>query len=101
MLKADNKDEAVNALIAGLRFSHDVGNGGSLFATLIAKTLLTSLLRAIAGALQLEQLSASERSRLQTAVTRLGEGFDWPAAAKRDLETLQGITRETRKYPQL
>jgi hypothetical protein len=90
LLKTGNKDGAVRALAAGLRFSHDIGNGGSLFATLIAKDLLTSHLRAVAGALHLEQLSASQRSQLQTAVARVGEGLDWPMAAKRDLEALRG-----------
>jgi len=90
LLKTGNKDGAVRALAAGLRFSHDVGNGGSLFATLIAKDLLKSHLRAVADALRLEQLSASQRSQLQTAVTRVGEGLDWPTAAKRDLEALRG-----------
>ena len=90
LLKTGNKDGAVRALAAGLRFSHDVGNGGSLFATLIAKDLLTSHLRAVAGTLRLEQLSAGQRSQLQTAVARVGEGLDWPMAAKRDLEALRG-----------
>jgi hypothetical protein len=90
LLKTGNKDGAVRALSAGLRFSHDVGNGGSLFATLIAKDLLTSHLRAVAGALRLEQLSAGQRSQLQTAVARVGEGLDWSMAAKRDLEALRG-----------
>ena len=90
LLKTGNKDRAVRALAAGLRFSHDVGNGGSLFATLIAKDLLTSHLRAIAGALRLEQLSTGQRSQLQTAVARVGEGLDWPMASKRDLEALRG-----------
>ncbi|MFZ0279637.1 MAG: hypothetical protein WA254_06140 [Candidatus Sulfotelmatobacter sp.] len=90
LLKTENKDGAVRALAAGLRFSHDVGNGGSLFATLIAKDLLTSHLRAVADALRLEQLSAGQRLQLQTAVARVGDGLDWPAAAKRDLEALRG-----------
>jgi len=90
LLKTGNKDGAVRALAAGLRFSHDVGNGGLLFATLVAKDLLTSHLRAVAGALRLEQLSTSQRSQLQTAVARVGEGLDWPMAAKRDLEALRG-----------
>jgi hypothetical protein len=90
LLKTGNKDGAVRALGAGLRFSHDVGNGGSLFATLIAKDLLTSHLRAVADALRLEQLSAGQRSQLQTAVARVAEGLDWPMAAKRDLEALRG-----------
>jgi len=90
LLKTGNKDGAVRALAAGLRFSHDVGNGGSLFATVIAKDLLTSYLRAVADALRLEQLSAGQRSQLQTAVARAGEGLDWPTAAKHDLEALRG-----------
>jgi hypothetical protein len=90
LFKTGNKDGAVRALAAGLRFSHDVGNGGSLFATLIAKDLLTSHLRAVADALRLEQLSAGQRSQLQTAVARVREGLDWPMAAKRDLEALRG-----------
>ena len=90
LLKTGNKDGAVRALAAGLRFSHDVGNGGSLFATLIAKDLLTSHLRAVADALRLEQLSAGQRSQLQTAVARVRGGLDWPMAAKRDLEALRG-----------
>jgi hypothetical protein len=90
LFKTGNKDGAVRALAAGLRFSHDVGNGGSVFATLIAKDLLMSHLSAVAGALRLEQLSAGQRSQLQTAVARVGEGLDWPMAAKRDLEALRG-----------
>jgi hypothetical protein len=89
LLKTGDKDGAVRALASGLRFSHDVGNGGSLFATLIAKDLLTSYLRAVADALRLEQLSSNQRSQLRAAVARVAEGLDWPAAAKRDLETLR------------
>jgi hypothetical protein len=90
LLKTGDKDGAVRALAAGLRFSQDVGNGGSLFATLIAKDLLTSHLRAVADALRLEQLFAGQRLQLQTAVARVAEGLDWLAAAKRDLEALRG-----------
>ena len=86
---AGDKDGGVRTLAAGLRFSHDVGNGGSLFVTLIAKDLLVNHLRAVAGALHLEQLSAAQRSRLQEAITRLGGGLDWRRAAKLDLEGLR------------
>jgi hypothetical protein len=86
---AGDKDGGVRTLAAGLRFSHDVANGGSLFATLIAKDLLVNHLRAVAGALHLEQLSVAQRARLQEAVRRLGEGLDWRTAAKLDLEGLR------------
>ena len=86
---AGNKDGGVRSFAAGLRFSHDVGNGGSLFATLIAKDLLVNHLRAVADVLHLEQLSAAQRAQLQEAVRRLGEGLDWRTAAKLDLEGLR------------
>ena len=84
-----DKDGAVHALAAGLRFSHDVANGGSLFATLVAKDLLVTHLIATADGLRMGQLSAPQRSELQNAVAALGEGLDWPSAAKRDLEALR------------
>jgi hypothetical protein len=86
---AGNKDGGVRTFAVGLRFSHDVGNGGSLFATLIAKDLLVNHLRAVADVLHLEQLSAAQRAQLQEAVRRLGEGLDWRTAAKLDLEGLR------------
>jgi hypothetical protein len=85
-----NREQGVRALVAGLRFSHDVASGGSLFATLIAKDLIVTHLRAVGDALHLEQLSAAQRLRLQQALRRLGEGLDWRTAAKRDLEALRG-----------
>jgi hypothetical protein len=88
---AGDKDGAVNAIAAGLRFSQDVANGGSLFATLAAKSLLITHLRAIAFVLHTEQLSAAQRSVLQKAIAQLGpDALDWPSAAKRDLESLRG-----------
>ncbi|MGA9977963.1 MAG: hypothetical protein WBQ08_04955 [Candidatus Sulfotelmatobacter sp.] len=91
LLIAGDKDGAVSAIKAGLRFSQDVANGGSLFATLAAKSLLVTHLRAIAFVLHTEELSAPQRSALQKAVARLGpDSLDWPSAAKRDLESLRG-----------
>ncbi len=89
-LRTGNQDQAVRALAAGLRFSQDVGKGGSLFATLTAKDLLVNHLRAVVAANHLEHRSNVQRSRLREAVARLGEGVDWRNAAKRDLEALRG-----------
>lgn len=83
-----NKDGAISTLAAGLRFSHDVANGGSLFAALVAKDLLSTHLMAVSAALRMGQLSGPERARLQNAVASLGNGLDWSEAAKKDLEAL-------------
>ena len=84
-----NKDGGVNALASGLKFSRDVGNGGSFFATLIAKDLLTKHLHAIADALHLEKLSDAQRARLQQAVVRVDKGLDWASAAHWEMEALK------------
>jgi hypothetical protein len=84
-----DKDGAVRALAAGLRFSHDVANGGSLFATLVAKDLLVTHLVATVDGLRMGQLSSAQRSELQNAVAALGTGLDWSSAAKRDMEALR------------
>ena len=89
LLKTGDKDGAVRALTAGLRFSRAVANGGSRFATLIAKDLLVSHLRAVSDTLRLEPLSATERTRLQQAVTGLGShGVDWQSAMKQEMGVL-------------
>ena len=91
MLLTGNRVGAIDALAAGLRFSHDIGNGGSLFATLAAKDLLVNHLRAIEFALHTSGLSAGQRQRLQTVLAQLGpESLDWQGATRRDLEALRG-----------
>ena len=84
-----NKDAGVEALATGLKFSRDVGNGGSFFATLIAQDLLIKHLNAVAGALHLQQLSDAQRTRLQQAVARLSGGLDWSSAARWEMEALK------------
>lgn len=84
-----DKDGAVRTLAAGLRFARDVSKGGSLFATLVAKDLLAAHLMAVNAGLRMGQLSASQQSTLQNAVLALGDGVDWSAAARRDLEPLR------------
>ncbi len=84
-----DKDGATRALAAGLRFSHDVASGGSLFATLVAKDLLVTHLMAVSDALRMGQLSASQRAQLQNAIAALGNGLDWSSAARTDLEALR------------
>lgn len=81
---------AVRALVAGLRFSHDVANGGTLFATLAADRLLMDHLPLIPNIVH-AGLSPAQRSALQTAVAQLGpDGLDWQGAVKRELTLYRG-----------
>jgi hypothetical protein len=82
-----NKEGALRAIAAGVRFSHDVANGGSLFATLVAKNLLATHIRAMAFMLHVNQLSSSQKSVLQKALDQLApDGLDWQSAVKREFE---------------
>jgi hypothetical protein len=86
LLTAGDKDGAVRVLAAGLRFSRDAANGGSLFATVVAKRLLVQHLRAAEFALRVASLSAAQRLVLQNAVAQLGpDGLDWQSAIKQEL----------------
>ncbi|HYY72473.1 MAG TPA: hypothetical protein VE778_02660, partial [Candidatus Bathyarchaeia archaeon] len=54
---------------------------------LAAKNLLVNHFRAIAFMLHVDQLSSSQKSVLQKAVSQLGEeGLDWQSAVKREFE---------------
>jgi hypothetical protein len=91
LLITGNKVAAVGTLAAGVRFSHDVANGGSLFATLAAKDLLENHFRAISFALHTGSLSAAQKEQLRKAIVQLGpDPLDWGAAARRDVESLRG-----------
>jgi len=85
-LSLNDRDAAVRALAAGVRFSHDVANGGTLFAALVAKNLLAAHLRAMAFLVHLADLNAEQRKILSGALAGLGpDGLDWQSAVKREL----------------
>lgn len=81
---------AVRALVAGLRFSHDVASGGTLFATEAATSLLMDHLPMIPNIVH-AGVSPAQRLALQKAVARLGPaGLDWQSAVKRELGLYRG-----------
>lgn len=87
-----DKDGGVRVLAAGLRFSHDVANKGTLFASVVAKHLLADHLRLITQALQVEELSPAERLILRQAIDQIGpEGLDWKSNVRRELGILHGV----------
>jgi hypothetical protein len=87
LLMNGDKSGAVRSLVAGLRFSHDVANGGTLFATEVAASLINSHLRVVEFALHVGGLSAEQRLALQGAVAGFGtNGLNWRSAIKRELD---------------
>ena len=71
-------------LATGLRFSHDVASGGTLFATVAAKDLIAAHLRAVAFVLHMAELSGPQRL--------VGpDGLDWQSAMRRELEVFRGL----------
>jgi hypothetical protein len=95
LLQVGDKDGAMRVLAAGSRFSQDVANGGTLFATVAAKTLLVQHLRAAEFALHVAELSTAQRLVVKKAISQLGpDGLDWYSAMKRELEILRGLNSE-------
>jgi len=94
LLIAHDHGGAMRALAAGVRFSHDVASGGTLFATVAAKDLLIEDMRAMNFALHVSELSAAQKSILQKALAQLGpDGLEWQAAVKREFEVLRMSAR--------
>jgi hypothetical protein len=84
-----DKDGAVDALDAGLRFSRDVANGGSLFATIVAKQLLVEHLRLAVALVHIAGLSPAQQSRLRMGLRQLAaKDLDWGSAITRELALL-------------
>jgi len=88
LLTIGDNEGAVRVLSIGLRFSRDLANGGTLFATVASKSLLAGHLGAVTFALSGGRgLSSTQRSVLKKGVAQLGpDGLDWQTAMKRELE---------------
>lgn len=86
LLSIGDKEGAVRALVAGLRFSRDVGNGGIMLPTVLAEDSLLNHLRAAGFALRTAELTAQQRWVLAKALAQLGpEPLDWQSAIKREM----------------
>lgn len=104
LLMAGDRDGAVRVLAAGVRFSRDVANGGTLFAAVAADKLLSSDLRAMAFAVRVPQpeLSPAQKSVLKRAVAQLPpDGLDWQSAMKREFAVLRMPVRTSEGSSQL
>jgi hypothetical protein len=93
LLANGHKESAVRALVAGLRFSRDIANGGSLMATLLAKDSLVKHLGAIVVISRMERIGIPERALLQNALAQLGaDPLDWQSPIKLEMDILSGLS---------
>jgi hypothetical protein len=99
LLIAGDRDRAVRVLATGLRFSHDVASGGTLFATVAAKDLVAAHLRAVAFVLHMGEVSGPQRLVLQKAVAQLRpDGLEWQSALRRELEVFRGLDSQSSAF---
>lgn len=96
MAKGDSHD-AVDAWLAGVRFSQHLANVGPLIFVLVAKSALLPNLRALATAAAQGRLSDTQKKQVSAALKELRQdGFDWGAAWGLEELTLQQFLRELR-----
>ena len=76
-----DKQKAIDAWLAGIRFSQHLTRGGGLIFSLIAKMSLLSNFRALTQSAQSAGWSNAERKQVQEAIRALPEtGLDWSEA---------------------
>jgi hypothetical protein len=90
--------QAVDTWLAGIRFSQHLAQGGSLIFSLIAKMGLVSNFHALEQAAQRGQLTATERTEVETVVHALPEtGFDWSTALSYEADPLDITIKQMRQ----
>ena len=80
MAKGDSQ-QAVNAWLAGIRFSQDLAHGEPVIFILVARWMLLADLRAFNGAIRKGQLNEVQKREVYAAVSALpDDGLDWVGA---------------------
>jgi len=73
--------EAVNAWLAGIRFSQDLARGGTVIFVLVANRIMLPDLRALNGTIRKGQLSETQKREVYATVGALPEdALDWIGA---------------------
>ena len=80
MAKGESQ-EAVNAWLAGIRFSQDLARGGTVIFVLVANRMLLTDLHALNGAIRKGQLNEVQKREVYATVSALpDDGLDWVGA---------------------
>lgn len=87
--------EAVEAWLAGIRFSRHLAEGGPWLSALVAGTSLESHFRALEATAREGKLDAATRRAVERELLAMPEdGFGWSAAAQRESLTLRGMAAQ-------
>ncbi|HXB57660.1 MAG TPA: hypothetical protein VN461_23065 [Vicinamibacteria bacterium] len=90
--------DAVDAWLAGARFSRDIASGGPYLSALVAGQALSTHLRAIAKAVTDKKLNSATLSKVVRSVNEMPEsGFDWGVAVDTEVEGLSRIIGSAEK----
>jgi hypothetical protein len=90
--------DAVDAWLAGTRFSRDIASGGPYLSALVAGQALNTHLRAIAKAVNEKKLDSVTLSKVEDSVNEMPEsGFDWGVAIENEVGGLSRIMNTAEK----
>ena len=93
LLHQGKTTEAVEAWLAGVRFSRDVASDGVFISLFIAGRSLTDHLLALGRAVADGKIDAAGLASIEREVAALpADGFDWSVAARHESETISGLT---------
>lgn len=96
MTKGDSQ-AAVNAWLAGIRFSQDLARGGSVIFVLVANRMLLPDLRALNEAIRKGRLNEAQEREVYAIVSALpGDGLDWAGAWGLECATGEEFLQELR-----
>ncbi len=80
MAKGESQ-EAVDAWLAGIRFSQDLARGGTAIFVLVANRMMLPDLHALTGAIRKGQLNEAQKREVYATVSALpDDGLDWVGA---------------------
>ena len=92
LMQRGRTTEAVEAWLAGVRFSRDVAADGPYISVIVAARSLRDHLLALDRAISRGEIDVVGRARIKDAVAALpGAGFDWSVAARHESETISGL----------
>lgn len=96
MAKGDSQ-EAVNAWLAGIRFSQDLARGGPAIFVLFANRMLLPDLHALNGAIRKGQLNEVQKREVYVTVSALpDDGLDWVGAWAIEVATGEDFLQKLR-----